>query len=50
MFPGQAWGVLRNELVDLDLSKVDIVMPGENPNTPDITNDALIDEENSAVV
>ena len=40
LFPGQAWGVLRNELVDLDLSKVDIVMPGENPNTPDITNDA----------
>ena len=40
LFPGQAWGVLRNELVDLDLSKVDIILPDENPNNPAITTNA----------
>jgi len=30
LFPGQAWGVLRNELVDVDLSSVEIVLTNEN--------------------
>ena len=33
LFPGQAWGVLRNELVHVDLSSVEIVMPEGFPHT-----------------
>jgi hypothetical protein len=33
LFPGQAWGVLRDELVNVDLSSVEIVMPRGYPTT-----------------
>ena len=43
LFPGQAWGVLRNELVDVDLSSVEIVMPEGYPTTSE--SDVNVDEE-----
>ena len=36
LFPGQAWGVLRNEFVNVDLSSVKIVLTNENH--PNVNN------------
>ena len=43
LFPGQAWGVLSNELVNVDLSSVEIVMPEGYPTTSE--SDVNVDEE-----
>ena len=42
LFPAQAWGVLRDELVNVDLSSVEIVMPRGYPTTTE--SDVDLDE------